>query len=608
MQTKQKTAGSGSTEGQSIATTIVILILTLTGLLSCNKKLVEYNPSNATSSTVWSTPAGFVTNVNGAYSYVPYLYGNDENGLFLSESGTDLWYNYNKTNYDIDVTQYQNFTSNSNPVKGVWTTLYKAINQCNAGIGRIDKAGFTNPIERNIRLGELKFLRGFYYWWVVENFGNVILDTVETSSVELTAQRSPVTAFYDLIIRDLQSAAATLPAQGGANSNVSGGTYEYGRATQAAAMALLARVYLTRGYYNTGDQASWFQKAHDMAVSLINNQSQYGIGLYANYADMWNPTNRQGSSTNKVNKEAIFWATYSTNTAIDINGNGNRTNLWFLTNYSGYSGTTIPGLQLSIQYGNDQKNRRFMPTRALLNFYNDAIDSRYNASFQEIWLCNKAYTWTASDVKTFGKDPSLVGHVMKVGDTAMWISKHVIPNKSLRPYAIYGVDTTYNANGTISSTGGDHYVVLTKFLDPLTKTGTTTYPGYLDLPILRLAEQYLIVAEADVQLNNPTEAATYVNVLRTRAAIKTPVDQTAAMQVSAADMNLDFILDERARELCGEFTRWFDLKRTQKLASRIAAYNPDITNFNPNYYLRPVPLSEVQALSNASAFGQNPGF
>jgi len=373
-------------------------------------------------------------------------------------------------------------------------------------------------------------------------------------------------------------------------------------------MALLARVYLTRAYYNTGDQAAWFQKAHDMAVSLINNQSQYGIGLYSNYADMWNPINRQGSSTTKVNKEAIFWATYSTNTAIDINGNGNRTNLWFLTNYSGYSGTAIPGLQLSIQYGNDQKNRRFMPTRALLNFYNDSIDSRYAGSFQEIWLCNKAYTWTASDVKTFGKDASLVGHVMKVGDTAMWISKHVIPNKSLRPYACFGVDTTYNANGTISNTGGDRYVVLTKHLDPITKTGTTTYPGYLDLPILRLAEQYLIAAEADVQLNNQAEAATYVNVLRTRAAVKAPVNHTADMQVTAGQMTLDFILDERARELCGEYTRWFDLKRTQKLASRIAAYNPDIINFNPNYYLRPVPLSEMQALSNAGAFGQNPGF
>ena len=590
---------------------IITLLLGFTGFLSCNKKLVEVDPTNPAPETVWTTPGGFVTAVNGAYTSIPFLYGNDENGLFLSEPGTDLWYNYDKVAYDIDLTQYQNFTSASTPCKGVWTTLYKAINQCNAGIGRINGAGFTDPIEKNMRLAELKFLRGFYYWWVVESFGGVVLDTVETTSVQLTATRSSIQDFYNLIISDLQFAAANLPAQSAAANvpHVSGGVWEYGRATQPAALAMLARAYLSRAYYPFANAQSDFQAAHDAAMQVINGQSTYNVSLYPNYADMWNPTNRQGSSTTKVNKEAIFWATYSlSNLSIDINGNADRTNLWFLTNYSGYTAPTIPGLALSILYGNDQKNRRFMPTRALLNFYQDSIDSRYSASFQEIWLCNKAYTWTAADVKTWGKDASLVGHVMKVGDTAMWISKHVISNESFRPYAIFGVDSTYNANGTISNTGGDHYVVLTKYLDPLTKAGTTTYPGYLDVIIFRLAEEYLVAAEADLGLNNTAEAASLINVLRTRAAIKTSSTATASMQITPAQVTLDFVLDERARELCGEYMRWFDLKRTQKLQSRIATYNPDITNFNPNYYLRPVPLVEIQGLTNGAQFGQNPGY
>jgi hypothetical protein len=594
--------------------TITILCLGLAGLLSCNKKLDEYNPSNPAPETVWTTPGGFVTAVNGAYSFVPYLYGSDENGLFLSEPGTDLWYNYNKVKYDIEVTQYQNFTSGSNPVKGVWNTLYKAINVCNAGIGRIDGAGFTNPVEKNMRLAELKFLRGMYYWWVVEQFGGVVLDTVETTTLQLTAQRSSVQDFYNLIINDLTFAVNNLPNVGGSNSNVSGGTWDYGRATKPAALAMLARAYLSRAYYSFANKQADFQAAHDAAMQIINNQSLYNVSLYQNYADMWNPTNRVGSSKSKANKEAIFWSTFSTNTAIDINGNADRTHMWFLTNYSGYSGTSIPGLTLSIQYGNDQKNRRFMPTRALLNFYNDTIDSRYNASFQQVWLCNKAYTWTAADAKTWGKDASIVGHKMNIGDTAMVISKHPIPNRAILPYACFGVDTTYNADGTISSTGGDHYVVLTKYLDPLTKAGLTTYPGYLDVIIFRLAEEYLVAAEADLGLNNTTEAAQMINVLRTRAAYLpglSPTDlnnRIAAMQIQPSDVTLDFILDERARELCGEYMRWFDLKRTGKLQSRIAAYNPDITNFNPNYYLRPVPLVEIQGLANGAQFGQNPGY
>ena len=590
--------------------TIIILCLLagLAGLSSCQKNLQEYDPTNAAPESVWTTPGGFVTNVNGAYSFIPYLYGNDENGLFLSEPGTDLWYNYNKVSYDIDVTQYQNFNSGSNPCKGVWTTLYKAINQCNAGIGRIDGAGFTNPVEKNMRLAELKFLRGFYYWWVVEQFGGVVLDTVETTSVQLTAKRSPVQDFYNLIISDLTFAVNNLPNTSGANNNVAGNMWEYGRATKPAALAMLARAYLSRAYYPFANQQADFQAAHDAAMQVVNNQSLYNVGLYANYADMWNPSNRLGSSTAKTNKEAIFWATYSTNTAIDINGNGDRTNLWFLTNYSGYSGTTIPGLTLSIQYGNDQKNRRFMPTRAALNFYNDSIDSRFAATWQTVWLCNKAYTWTAADAKTWGKSAGIVGHAMKVGDTAMVISNHTIPNRANLPYACFGIDSTYNADGTISNTGGDHYCVLTKYLDPLTKTGLTTYPGYLDVVIFRLAEEYLVAAEADLGLNNAAEATQLINVLRTRAAIKAPVDRTAAMQITPSQVTLDFILDERARELCGEYMRWFDLKRTGKLQSRIAAYNPNITNFNTNYYLRPVPLVELQALTNAAAFGQNPGY
>ena len=588
--------------------TIILLLLGLTGLLSCNKKLEEYNPSNPSPETVWSTPGGFVTAVNGAYSFVPYLYGNDENGLFLSEPGTDLWYNYNKVKYDIDVTQYQNFTSGSNPCKGVWTTLYKAVNVCNAGIGRIDKAGFTNPVEKNMRLAELKFLRGFYYWWVVEQYGGVVLDTAETTTAQLTATRSSVQDFYKVIINDLTFAVNNLPNVAGSNSNVSGGTWEYGRATRAAALAMLARAYLSRAYYPFADPKADFQAAHDAAMQIVNNQSLYNVSLYSKYSDMWDPNNRLGSSSNKVNKEAIFWATFSTNTAIDINGNADRTHMWFLTNYSGYSGTSIPGLTLSLQYGNDQKNRRFMPTRALLNFYNDTIDARYDASFQQVWLCNKAYTWTAGDATKWGKNASIVGHKMNIGDTAMLISKHRIPNRASLPYACFGVDSTYNADGTISSSGGDHYTVLTKYLDPLTKTGLTTYPGYLDVIIFRLAEEYLVAAEADLGLGNTTEAAQLINVLRTRAAVKTPVDHTADMQISPGDVTLDFILDERARELCGEFQRWFDLKRTGKLQSRIAAFNPDITNFNPNYSLRPVPLVEIQGLANGAVFGQNPGY
>lgn len=572
--------------------------LVILSLSSCVKDLNEYNPSGATTQTLLTTPEGFRTLVNGAYSYIPYLYGSDENELFLSEMGTDLWYNYNKSTYDVDITQYKNFTSNSNPVKGVWTTLYKGINLCNAGIGRIAGAGFS-PEERAEREAELRFLRAVYYWHVVETWGGVILDTVETTEAQLTATRSPVDDFYKLIFSDLSFAAANLPV-------TYGGSWEYGRATQGAALGFLARAYLSRAYYAKGDEAQgYFEKARDIATEVIQRQADFQVSLYPHYADIWKPENRDPDNGVK-NQEALFVATFSTNTTLDINGNADRTHMWFLTNYSGYKGSAIPGLTLSLEYGNDQKNRRFMPTRALLDLYNEKEDSRYAGSFQEVWLCNKPYTWTAEDAAAFGKDPSIVGRTMQVGDTAMWITKQSVPDKALRPYAVFDRDTTYAPNGAIAY--GDRYVVLKKYLDPITRTGLTSYPGYLNVIVMRLAEMYLIAAEADFQLHDPAAAAEMINVLRTRAAIKSPVDYTAQMLVTPGDITLDFILDERARELSGEYMRWYDLKRTGTLGSRIQRYNPDIQSFKPDYRLRPVPLVELQSLTNAGEFGQNPGY
>ena len=90
------------------------------------------------------------------------------------------------------------------------------------------------------------------------------------------------------------------------------------------------------------------------------------------------------------------------------------------------------------------------------------------------------------------------------------------------------------------------------------------------------------------------------------------------MRITADDVDLDFILDERARELAGEHLRRFDLKRTRKLVERIEKYNKDIkipdilmrkdNGYFENVLLRPIPQVELDALENAEEFGQNPGY
>ena len=85
--------------------------------------------------------------------------------------------------------------------------------------------------------------------------------------------------------------------------------------------------------------------------------------------------------------------------------------------------------------------------------------------------------------------------------------------------------------------------------------------GYGDVPVIRYAEMPLIAAECMIALGRTSEAATLVNKEIRNARVVRPGHNLSEAQVSASDMTIDWILEERARELCGEWLRWFDLKR-----------------------------------------------
>ncbi len=547
------------------------------GLTSCD--LDEYNPSNSTSDEVWgSTPENFMTVVNSAYDTQRYWYGK-EDGIFLGETGTDLWFNRDKRLWAGQITQYVNFDATTGFVRNSWRELYSGVNQTNAGINRIDDVDWPSEEQRNSRLAELRFMRAFYYWHIVEQWGGVVLRTEETREAIQTSERSSEEEFYDLILSDLQFAAENLPVDQGE---------EYTRADKKAAYGFMARAALSRAYY--GDENTYFEMARDAANEVIDRQSEFGIELWDNYADLWDPEN------NKNNKEAVYTISNSDNPSLNYDSRGNKMHQFFLTNYS-----SKPGLELSMEYGRDG-GRHFMPTKALLDFFDEEMDARYYGSFQEAWIANTEFTWEESDVSNFGKDPSIEGQTMTPGaDTALFITKKRIEDESTRPYVTIDIDSMYLDDGSIRN--GNDYVVLKKFMDPF-RTDPSAETGFQDIIVMRLAEMYLIAAEAEHQLGNDNAAAEHINVLRSRAANEGYEDE---MQISAGDIDIDFILDERARELAGEFLRWFDLKRTGKLGERIERYNPDITEFQDHHYLRPIPLTELDRVSNDD-FQQNPGY
>ncbi|WP_413668394.1 RagB/SusD family nutrient uptake outer membrane protein [Mucilaginibacter sp. Mucisp86] len=126
--------------------------------------------------------------------------------------------------------------------------------------------------------------------------------------------------------------------------------------------------------------------------------------------------------------------------------------------------------------------------------------------------------------------------------------------------------------------------------------GTITYK---DRIYMRLGETYLLLAEAQFKQGNTAGAAADINMLRTRA---------NAPQVQASDIDMDFILDERARELIGEEDRRITLMRTGTLVERVKKYNPTSAGSIKDYnMLLPIPQSEID-VNKGATLTQNPGY
>ncbi|MBK8877010.1 MAG: RagB/SusD family nutrient uptake outer membrane protein [Haliscomenobacter sp.] len=554
----------------------IFLIAFLSAILilpACEKQLEEYNPSGLTAEGVYTTPAGFETLVNGAYSYARWWYGKEE-GYGLSEMGTDLWLP-GVDNRNPEIMLYNNLQSNQAFLESLWGQFYQAINLCNAGINGIQESGLSASLK-TVREAELRFLRAFYYWHIVETWGGVHLSTEATVGPQTTANRSGVDAFYQLIFDDLNVAVANLP-----NTST-----DYGRATKPAAEAFLARMHLTRGNY---------RQASDLAQKVI---SSYGLSLQAKYGDLW-------SMSNLKNKEIIWAVNYS----VDLNNNdlanattypgghtrgGHNGHLMFPMTYE-RNGTN--GMARDI--ANGRPFARYMPTRFLVQLFDETRDARYDGSFQTVWLCNKAGSYK----KKVGATE--VSYTLALGDTALLTTKNDVPDAVdlTKKYQIYDISNMYKTDGKIGNNA--QYITLKKFMDP-TRTSINEQQSARDAFVIRLAEMYLIAAEAELLLNNPAKAAEMINFVRRRAALP---GKTLEMEVAAANLSLDYILDERAREFAGEQLRWFDLKRTGKLVERVRKYNPEAAGLIQDFHvLRPIPQRQLDAVLNKDEFKQNPGY
>ena len=557
---------------------IALLTISALSLISCEKDfLKEENRSGITADPFYSTATGMEALVNTCYTPLRFWFGK-EGGASLTESGTDLFLR-GGDNHHPQIATYDpiSFNSQNEALQLYWERFYAAINDCNTAIARIDESPLSADVKK-LRKGEVHFLRAMYYWLIVETWGGVHLTTEESKGVTLTANRTPVEKFYELIFSDLDIAITNLESRK---------SPEGGRVTKPAAEAFKARMLLTRGQY---------QEAATLAKKVIND---YNYKLFDNYASLWTMANSNGSTNSEViwfvnytaddliNKDIESINGYSQEAAAFLSEGGHQLHMTFTPRYDFHEG-------VKLNAADDVGFQRYASSLRLLTLFNDTIDQRYAGSFKEVWYANDV-----SDNIKYTE--------MKVGDTAIYWSNNPLSaaykQARAKRFEILDINDLFNADQSLKD--NRNFIEMHKFADP-TRSGIFIWRSKRDAFVLRISEMYLIVAEAAMQSGNMQDAVTYMNALRTKRA---KPGMESQMQVTAANMNIDFILDERARELVGEQLRWFDLKRTNKLVEYVKKYNPEAANnIQPYHMLRPIPQSQLDAVTNKSEFTQNPGY
>ncbi|MGI8634325.1 MAG: RagB/SusD family nutrient uptake outer membrane protein [Segetibacter sp.] len=518
----------------------------------CKKQLEEENISSPVADTYYKTAKGFSDLINSCYTQTRSQMNGEGIAMFIY--GTDLWTNAsdagsNEFNSYLPALQASNTT-----IYNLWSGYYLGIGACNTAISRSPTVeGMTKPVL-DTKTAEAHFLRAWYYHVLVMQFGGIPLKTEEVTTVETTATRASEDEVYNQIIADLLKAEQVLPVV----------QPEYGRATKIAAEALLARVYLTR---NKNEEAA------AMAKKVINN---YGLKLLPDYADVWDVNNRKNSE--------VIWSIQSSQNN-RLNTPSNTIHLYFTPRYD-----LQPGMTRALIY--DRPYPRYMATRFYLDLMqsNRWRDSRYDKSWRETYFAN---------------NPSTLPAGMKLGDTAFVVVPDAVSQaiKDSKKYKILDINTFYNGENPIGSL--QIYPKLKKYDDP-NRISINESNGTRDVIEFRLAEMYLIAAEALMKLGKAQEGVDFINTVRRRAAWP---GKEADMMFTVADLTIDKILDERALELGGERLRWPDLKRTGKLIERVKLYNPaGRNNILPKHLLRPIPSDMVDRLTNKADFPQNPGY
>ena len=455
---------------------IAIASICIISIAESCKKLIEVDPpiNQLEQKLVFSDPTLATASVTGLYSKMVTTqtqFGSFLLSVYPGLSADELFNNGTNSNYEQF---YTNSISISSSIirDGFYSHAYKYIYHTNACLEGL--SGSSNiPTDILAQLtGEMKFMRAFYYFYLVNLFGDVPLVTQTDFELNTSIPRAPAADIYKQIVRDLDEAINVLQPAYPTVGKV--------RPNKWAATTLLSRAYLYLGNWT---------KAEELATAVISSNAYSLV----------------------TNLDSVFL-------------NNNREAIWQLQ-------MSLPTFV--------QEAQIFIPTTA---------------------TGKPALTFTLQLLNSFD-----------AGDKrrTSWVK-------------------------TSTASGGPYYY---PFKYKTRSSSTVTANATEQITFLRLAEPYLIRAEARAQQNNLQGSISDINTIRQRAGL-TPL----ANSLSQASV-LNAVAAERRIEFMAELGhRWFDLKRTGKANNVLPAVK---ANWQPTDTLYPIPNAE--RLLNPK-LTQNPGY
>jgi hypothetical protein len=525
----------------------------LGGLTACNADdlLTEHPKSIIVPDNLYVDVAGFDAGLNALYAQVRRIRGGQDaaatNGLYATATtiGVDNGFGNQVAPTENLFQVFGTFNTPLNDFHDItWQLMYAIINQANTIIGRAENPAVSWTAADKARVtGEARLMRAWAYRYLQYYFGDVPVTLEESSgqNIKTDWDRQPRDSVRKLVINDLLYAEANLPATSTNN----------GKVTKGVAQHYLAEMYLA-----TNQPAL----AEAKAAAVINSgvykliTARYGVEATQPGVAFMDQFKDGNANRSQGNTEALWVFQY----ARDVPGGG--LSIMRRTWVSRYE--TIPGMKLAYEDGGRGIGRNAI-TKWALNLY-EPQDERGG-----IYAIRKFYILNNSANLPAGK---------KLGDTTFTIA--------------------------VKETVNDRFWPSTRKWDWSDPANPAIDPQYGDQPYLRLADTYLLLAEAQFKQGNLAGAAATINIVRARA---------KATPITAAQVTLDYILDERSRELVTEEERRFTLLRTGTWYTRTRLYNPlpqaagVVTAIAPKDSVFPIPQSVIDA-NLTKKMPQNPGY